>query len=191
MEYEEIKKDGEEIVSHLKDGANRTSEIALLLKNYSRKDASEMVGANVHDGIDATLVLLKHHLKGRINIVREFDAKIPPLYCFPNQMNQVFMNLIHNAIQAIEQEGEIKIKTSHDSKRLFVAITDSGIGMSEEVQSRIFEPFFTTKDTNKGTGLGMSITKDIIDKHEGIVEIKSEVGKGTTFTLSFPIRKEQ
>ncbi len=191
IEYEEIKKDGEEIVSHLKDGANRTSEIALLLKNYSRKDASEMVGTNVHDGIDATLVLLKHHLKGRINIVREFDNKIPPLYCFPNQMNQIFMNLIHNAIQAIENEGEIKIKTSHDSKMLFVEVSDSGTGMSEEVQSKIFEPFFTTKDINKGTGLGMSITKDIIDKHKGIVEIKSAVGSGTTFTLSFPIRKEK
>ncbi|MFT6962246.1 MAG: signal transduction histidine kinase [Flammeovirgaceae bacterium] len=191
MEYEEVKKDGEEMVAHLKDGANRTSEIASLLKNYSRKDASEMVRANVHDGIDATLVLLKHHLTGRINIVREFDTNIPPLYCFPNQMNQVFMNLIHNSIQAIENEGEIKIKTSHNAERLFVEVTDSGIGMSEEVQKKIFEPFFTTKDVNKGTGLGMSITKDIIEKHEGIVEIRSKVGSGTTFILSFPIREEK
>lgn len=187
IEYDTLRTDLPEVVDHIKEGANRAFEIARVMKNFSRKDGIKMEFMNLHDGLEGTLILLNHHLKDRIHIEKNFDVNLPAVYCFPTQLNQVFMNLIHNAIQAIENKGEIIISTSQQEGHIVASIQDDGIGMDEEVQKKLFEPFFTTKEQNQGTGLGMSITQNIIEKHKGIIQVESEKGKGTTFTVKLPI----
>ena len=145
IEYDMIRKDLPEVINHIKEGANRAFEIARVLKNFSRKDKANMEFMNLHDGLEGTLILLKNHLKDRIEVVKNFAKNLPAVYCFPTQLNQVFMNLIHNAIQAIEINGTITITTSFQEEQIIVSIQDNGIGMDEEVQKQLFEPFFTTK----------------------------------------------
>jgi signal transduction histidine kinase len=112
---------------------------------------------------------------------------IPAIYCNLGQLNQVFMNLLVNAAQAMDSQGEITVKTSCDDKNVYIAVSDTGKGIPEDKINRIFEPFFTTKEVGKGTGLGLSIAYDIVRQHHGVIHVESEVGKGTTFTISLPI----
>lgn len=191
IEYTLIREDLPKIIESIQDGAHRTFEIARVLKSFSRKDGDAKEFMNIHDGIDGTLILLNHHLKGRIKVTKDYTMSLPALYCFPNQLNQVFMNLIHNAIQAIDDKGEIKISTSFDQTSIYIKVKDNGKGISPENQEKIFEPFFTTKDRNQGTGLGMSISHNIITKHQGNIQLESEEGVGTTFTLTLPIIKAE
>ncbi len=187
LEVDSLVPEIEELFGSIRNGASRTAEIVKGLRNFSRLDEGEMKKANLEEGIDNTLVILNNKLKNRIKITKNY-AKLPEIDCYPGQLNQIFMNILYNATDAIIGEGEINITTGLAKRNLFISIKDSGTGMSDEVKSKIFEPFFTTKDVGKGTGLGLSISYGIIEKHKGTIEVKSEVGKGTEFIITLPIQ---
>lgn len=175
------------LINSIKSGAKRTSEIVLGLKNFTRLDENDMKLAKLEEGIDNTLVILNNKLKNKIEVIKEY-GDTPPIICYPGQLNQVFMNMLHNASDAIETKGTITIKTWTDKHQLHIRFTDTGKGMPKEIQSHIFEPFYTTKEVGKGTGLGLSITYGIIEKHYGKIEVDSTEGVGTTFTISLPLK---
>jgi signal transduction histidine kinase len=187
LENDEVLPEVEQLLKSIKTGAKRTAEIVKGLRNFTRLDENDMKRANLEEGIDNTLVILNNQLKNRIDVVRNYSG-IPDINCFPGQLNQVFMNLIHNASQAIEGKGTITIATSVKNNQVHISISDSGTGMPEEVRAHIFEPFFTTKDVGKGTGLGLSIAYGIIEKHHGTIEVESEIDQGTTFHIALPIK---
>jgi len=156
------------------------------LRNFGRLDEIERRRVDIHEGIENTLILMAHELKGRIKVVKDFGA-VSQVSCFPNQLNQVFMNILMNAAQSIEgSEGEIRIRTWEQNGTLRVAISDNGRGIPPGLQSRLFEPGFTTKKAGSGTGLGLSICRRIIEDHGGHIEVVSEAGRGTTFTIVLP-----
>jgi signal transduction histidine kinase len=167
--------------------SERVTNIVRSLRNFSRLDEAEYQKANLHEGIDSTLTLVHHKLKNRIDVVREYGADVPAIECFPNQLNQVFMNILVNAAQAIEDEGTITIRTTRDGDFVVVAISDTGKGIRPEHMERLFDPGFTTKGVGVGTGLGLSITYKIVEQHGGTIDVESEVGRGTTFSIRLPI----
>lgn len=171
------------------EGAFRSGEIVKGLRSFSRMDDDKMVIANVHDGIDSTLVLLKNRTKDRITIHLAY-GDIPEIQCSPTKLNQVFMNIISNAIEAIEEKGDIFIETSMNESYILINIRDTGTGMSEEIKARVFEPFYTTKDVGEGMGLGLSISYGIIKHHNGRIDVRSEAGKGSEFIITLPIRPD-
>ncbi|MGG6263698.1 hybrid sensor histidine kinase/response regulator [Leptolyngbya sp. AN03gr2] len=189
-------------------GIERIASTSIALRIFSRLDSAAKTEFDIHDGINSTLLILKHRLKGNsarpeIEIVQEYD-QIPPVECLPGQLNQVFMNLIANAIDAIEEKSQkytyeeltahpnrIVIRTSLTSDGQWVAIRirDSGCGIPDEMQQKIFEYLFTTKPVGKGTGLGLSIAWQIVvDKHGGRLAVNSAVGEGTEFLVEIPIK---
>jgi signal transduction histidine kinase len=166
--------------------SDRVAEIVRSLKNFSRLDEAEFQKADLHEGLDSTLTLLQHELKGRVEVVREY-GDLPRIRCYPNQLNQVFMNILVNAAQAIDGEGTVTIRTHREGDDVVVAVSDTGRGIPERNQARIFDPGYTTKGVGVGTGLGLSISYRIIERHRGSIGVKSEPGKGTTFTIRLPI----
>lgn len=184
-----VRQEIDSLVKGIQEGAERTAEIVLGLRTFSRLDESEVKTVNVHDGIDSTLVLLKSSLPQHITIRKDFQSQ-GMLECFPGKLNQVFMNILSNGIQAIKQkevQGEqesITISTRDMGDKMEIRIRDTGIGMPEEVQQKIFDPFFTTKDVGEGTGLGLSIVYNIIQKHGGKIEVHSSLGNGAEFVIS-------
>lgn len=171
--------------SHM--AADRIVRIVRSLRNFARLDEAELKRADLHEGIDSTLTLLLHETKHRIEIVKEF-GEIPEIECYPNQLNQVFMNLLVNASQAIEGSGRITISTRKKGTSIVLTFADTGRGIAKENLEHIFDPGFTTKGVGVGTGLGLSIVYRIIADHNGEISVKSEPGKGTTFTIRLPIR---
>ena len=174
------------IKASIEEGASRTSEIVKGLRNFSRLDQNDLKKADLNEGIESTLTLLHSIYKDRVEIVKVF-GKIPEVECFPGQINQVFMNILSNAIQAIHESGTIFIKTWQHGDSVKTSMRDTGSGMPEATRKKIFDPFFTTKDVGKGTGLGLSISYGIIEKHKGKIEVNSEVGEGTEFIITLPI----
>lgn len=168
---------------------DRIAKIVRSLKNFARLDEAEFLQADLHEGLDSTLTLVHHEIKNRITVIKEY-GQIPLIYCSPNQLNQVFMNLFINASQAIEEKGEIRIRTSSDGSKVFVRVADTGKGIRAEHLPRIFDPGFTTKGAGVGTGLGLSISYNIIQRHRGTIAVQSEPGKGTEFTIMLPIQAE-
>lgn len=164
----------------------RVAEIVRSLKNFSRLDEAEHKKANIHEGIESTLTLVQHELKNKVDVVRNY-GDIPEIKCFPNQLNQVFMNLFINAAHAIDERGTITITTTANAKNVQITIADTGKGIQPEHLDKIFEPGFTTKGVGVGTGLGLSICYKIIEKHNGSISVTSEIGQGTTFTIKLPI----
>jgi len=183
------------LVQKLED-ANKTNLIACdrilaivkSLRNFARLDESEFKEADIHVGIDSTLILLGNKIKSRIEVIKDY-GNIPPILCFPNQLNQIFMNLIVNAIDAIPETGTVWITTTADDRNVTIKIKDSGSGMPPEMLKKIFDPGFTTKGVGVGTGLGLSIVYKIIEKHNGDISVTSEPGKGSEFTIKLPIKK--
>ena len=167
------------------EGSDRISTIIRSLKTFARLDEAELDKADIHEGLDSTLTLLQHELKNKAEVKRNY-GDIPPIYCYPQELNQVFMNLLSNAVQAIEKKGTIRIKTSTDAANVYVKITDTGRGIPPEKLNKILDPGFTTKGVGIGTGLGLSISHNIIRKHRGNIAVESTVGKGTTFTITLP-----
>jgi len=187
-------------------GSERICEIVTSLRNFSRLDEADFKVANIHEGIDSTLMILQHRLKPSadspsIHVSKDYDS-LPLIECYPGQLNQVFMNLLSNAIDALEERNiqlspeviaakpsEIRISTSILNKDwISIRIADNGLGMEEKVLSRLFDPFFTTKVVGKGTGLGLSISYQIVtDKHNGKIYCHSELGKGSEFVVELPI----
>ncbi len=175
------------LISSCEDGARRTRDIVLGLRNFSRLEEAQIKQVDLHEGLDNTLQLLSGELKGRIKVVKNFGP-IPKVNCFPSQLNQVFMNVLSNAAQAIEGEGEIHISTNDlGGGRVEVAIRDTGRGMNKATLEKVFDPFFTTKGLGSGTGLGLSISYGVIQKHGGEILVSSEVGKGTEFKIILPV----
>ncbi|MCH7549151.1 MAG: hypothetical protein IH969_06410, partial [Candidatus Krumholzibacteriota bacterium] len=170
--------------------SQRVTNIVRSLRNFSRLDEAEFQKADLHEGLDSTLTLVHHQMKDRVEVVKEY-GDLPLIECYPNQLNQVFMNLLTNAADAIEGEGTITITTEVDGDRVKLAFSDTGVGMPNEVMSKIFDPFYTTKEIGKGTGLGLSISYGIVEKHGGKIEVESVEGEGTTFRITLPIRMEE
>lgn len=201
------------LLKGIEDGATRTKEIVEGLRIFSRTDREQFKYVNVHDGLESTLTLLNNKTKGRIEIVKEYE-EMEMIECLPGKLNQVFMNILTNGIQAIEEKhaqnkeihatdqeegpvGILYIKTEKVMRALpgyeecvQISLKDSGIGIPEHIRSKIFDPFFTTKDVGEGTGLGLSITFGIIEQHNGRIEVHSKPGVGTTFLITLPFRQE-
>lgn len=176
------------LLKGIEEGAARTSEIVKGLRNFSRLDQNVVKKANLNEGIESTLALLHSAYKDRVEIVKEL-GELPEVDCLPGQLNQVFMNIISNAVQAIPGEGKIFIKSWATGQTVKISITDTGQGMSDETKKKIFDPFFTTKDVGKGTGLGLSISYGIIQKHNGKIEVESVKGEGAVFIITLPIQQ--
>lgn len=175
------------LLAGIEDGAKRTAEIVSGLKNFSRLDESDIKEANINEGIESTLILLRSSFSKQIEIVTNL-GKIPSIECYPGKLNQVFMNILSNALYAINKKGsntnnKLVISTYENAGKIYATFEDSGIGMTPEIKEKIFEPFFTTKDVGEGTGLGMSIVFKIIESHHAHMEVESELGKGTKITL--------
>ncbi|WP_425391231.1 ATP-binding protein [Ekhidna sp.] len=188
-EYDEIVDELDDLINDINYGVQRTIEIVKGLRVFSRLDEEEAKNANVNENIDATLTLLRNKTKGKIEITKHYDESMKEIECYPGQLNQVFMNILNNAVQAMPDEkkdAEIKIYTEEADNEVYVRIKDNGVGIPDEIKNRIWEPFFTTKEVGVGTGLGMSITYGIIEKHGGKIELASEVGKGTEFVITLP-----
>jgi signal transduction histidine kinase len=144
--------------------------------------------ANIHEGLDSTLILLRNKYKQRIEIEKHY-GDIPEIECYPGQLNQVFMNILSNAIDAIDDKGTITISTLKSNEKVEISIKDTGRGIPENIRTKIFEPFFTTKDVGHGTGLGLSISHGIIEKHNGSIKVESNVGKGSEFIIALPVKQ--
>jgi signal transduction histidine kinase len=166
--------------------SERIADIIRSLKNFARLDEAEFQQADIHEGLDSTLTLLHHELKNRINVEKHY-GDLPRVQCYPNQLNQVFMNVLSNAEQAIEGEGTITITTEQRGENVVVKINDDGRGIRLDELERVFDPGFTTKGVGVGTGLGLSISYNIVEKHHGRIEAESAPGRGTTITITIPI----
>ena len=156
------------------------------LRKFARLDEAELDEVDIHEGLDNTLILVQHELKNRVDVLKDY-GKLPLIKCYPNQVNQVFMNLLVNASHAIEGQGKIFIRTHHNNASVMVEIRDTGKGISQEDLPRIFDPGFTTKGFGVGTGLGLSIVYQIMKDHKGKIEVESELGQCTTFRIILPI----
>jgi signal transduction histidine kinase len=208
IELEQLTEDIPAITSSIKLGLERIKNISDSLRNFSRADISKKVAFDIHEGIDTTLLILKHRLKAShnrpdIEVIKDY-GKLPLIECYSGQINQVFMNIIANAIDVLDEYNQklrennrsnhvhkIIIKTVFDQVRQWATITfkDNGPGIPPEVKERIFEQFFTTKPRGKGTGLGLSISKQIIEeKHHGSLQCFSVLGEGTELVVEIPVR---
>ena len=181
--------DVDQLLSESAEGTQRVKEIVEGLRNFARVDETDLKEADINEGIESTLKVIWNELKYKCEIHKQL-GEIPPIRCYPRQLNQVFMNLLVNAAQAIPERGEIQIETEATDTHIVIRISDTGIGIPLEDISKLFDPFFTTKQVGKGTGLGLSISHGIIQKHKGTIEVESEVGKGTMFTIRLPIEEE-
>jgi len=190
VEYKEAIREINKLIESIKNGTNRTTEIVKGLRTFSRLDEDILKIADIHEGLDSTLILLHNKYKNRIEIVKKY-GNIPLIECYPGQLNQVFMNILSNAVDAIDDKGTITISTSISDRFIKVSIKDTGQGIPENIKEKIFDPFFTTKGVGKGTGLGLSITQSIIEKHKGSISIKSEDGKGTEFIILLPVKQSK
>ena len=194
------------MIDSMKMACDRLKNISTSLRTFSRADRDYKVPFNIHEGIDSTLLILKHRLKANqqrsaIEVIANY-GKLPDIQCFPGQLNQVFMNILANAIDAIEESNtgrsfakikanpnRITIQTSLENKSVKISIADNANGMSEETKARIFDHLFTTKAVGKGTGLGLAIARQIVvEKHRGSISVNSEIGVGTEFIISLPVQ---
>lgn len=177
-----------QLLAELTDATARIARLVADVKSYSQMDRAALQRADVHEGIDATLAMLAHKLEG-IRVERDFDPEIPSIEVFASELNQVWNNLIDNAVDAMNGQGTLRLATRFDGERIVVEVTDSGVGIEEDVLKRVFEPFFTTKDVGRGTGLGLDISRRIVvDRHGGEIRFDSVPGR-TTATVTLPIRR--
>lgn len=176
-----------ELIGSCKEGTERIKKIVLDLRVFSRTDDLGLMATDLHEGLESTLNLLAKEYRHRIVIHREY-GDLPRVECYPGQINQVFMNTLQNAAQAIPNRGEVWIKTIVDGGRVNISIRDNGVGIAESNLARIFDPFFTTKPVGSGTGLGLSISYGIIERHGGKMQVHSKVNEGTTLTIELPVR---
>lgn len=205
-----VRKDLPKLISSMKEGTVRICNISDSLRTFSRADTQQKVLFNLHEGIENTLLILKYRLKANqhrpdIQVLQEY-GDLPLVNCFPGQLNQVLMNLLANAIDALEESNDgrsfediqanpnqIKIQTklAKDRNHVVIYIEDNGVGMSEYIQQKVFDHLFTTKPVGKGTGLGLSIARQIIvEKHGGTLEVNSYPGKSTNFIITIPVKNE-
>jgi signal transduction histidine kinase len=185
----------DDIIASIAEGSSRTAEIVRGLRNFSRLDEDDLKDADINDGLRSTLTVLGPQYRDKVSFNLEL-GDIPKVECFPGKVNQVFMNIMTNAVQATLartdlSKREVTIRTSHADNSVSIRIADNGVGMSDAVKARVFEPFFTTKGVGEGTGLGMAIVYGIINDHGGSIAIDSMPGAGTEFTITLPLRQER
>ena len=169
----------------IKSGTERVGGIVRRLRSFARLDEAELKTVDIHEGLEDTLTLVNHQIKNRIEVIKNY-GQLPKISCYPGKLNQVFLNLLNNAHQAIAGKGTINITTSIDESNVYIEIKDTGSGIPKENLSQIFDPGFTTKGVGVGTGLGLSICYQIISDHKGEIRVESREGKGTTFTIVLP-----
>ncbi|MEG4010125.1 AAA family ATPase [Microcoleus sp. Pol11C1] len=207
IELDYIREDLPKLIESMQEGVKRIQDISISLRTFSRADSDRPVACNIHDGIDSTIMILKHRLKANdthpeIQVIKDYGA-LPKIECYAGQLNQVFMNILGNAIDALDESNigrsyaEIKanpnqiiVKTelSTDQKHVIIRIKDNAIGMTEAVREKVFDNLFTTKAVGKGTGLGLAIARQIVEeKHSGILEVNSTLGQGAEFVITIPI----
>lgn len=187
IDYEFLTDDTPKLLSSMKNASLRMREIVLSLRNFSRLDEAEVQDILIEEAIDTTLSLLAHRLKSHITVTKNYQLN-QRVSCYAGLINQVLMNVLVNAEQAIDGQGVITIETAKDREFALIIIRDSGKGMNQETLDKIFDPFYTTKPVGEGTGMGLSISYGIIDKHHGSISVDSKVDQGTTFTIRLPIR---
>lgn len=186
-QFEFICSDLPDLIRESIEGLDRVAVIVKSLKSFSHVDSSEWQYANVIEGIENTLKIAANQIKYKAVVLRNFQDNLPELYCQPMQLNQVFLNLLVNAAQAIEERGEISIDVSASDAEFIIVIRDTGSGIAASDLRKIFEPFYTTKPVGTGTGLGLSLSYSIIQKHKGEIKVSSVLGEGTAFTVILPI----
>lgn len=186
IKFDYICKDIGELIEESLAGAERVKKIVQDLKTFSRSDEIPWKYADINECLESTLNIASNEIRNKAAIKKEY-GRLPAAKCNPGQLNQAFMNLLINAAQATRKGGEISVSTHHAGDHIEVVISDSGCGIPEEIRERVFEPFFTTQEVGQGAGLGLSIAYDIIKKHGGDITVASELGKGTAFTVTFPV----
>nr|WP_321242237.1 ATP-binding protein [uncultured Tolumonas sp.] len=189
IDIEFLKEDISPLFQDSIEGAVRVRRIIQDLLHFSRAGENYWEWANLQDGLNSTLNILSNELKYKADVIREY-GDIPPVHCMPAQLNQVFMNMLLNAVHSIDIHGEIRVKTGVNQDQVYITIADTGSGMSPEVKAKIFDPFFTTKRLGTGAGLGLSVAYGIIKKHQGHIDVQSEPGQGSVFTVWLPISPE-
>lgn len=206
IDLEYLKEDFPKLITSMSEGINRICNISTSLRTFSRADDKRPISFNIHDGIDSTLMILKHRLKANasrpeIQVIKEY-GKIPDIECYAGQLNQVFMNLLANAIDAIEEKNSqlsdeeiqnnlnmitISTQLTEDEQQVKISIKDNGNGIKEDIKEKIFDYLFTTKEIGKGTGLGLAIVRQIVvEKHGGKIHLNSTLGEGTEFIITLP-----
>ncbi len=186
VDLDYLREDLGDLLKESKEGLDRVKKIVQDLKDFSHVDESEWQHADLHKGLDSTLNVVNNEIKYKAEVIKNY-GKIPEIKCLSSQINQVFMNLLVNAAHAIETRGTITISTGAKDHGVWIEVEDTGSGISQEKLPRIFEPFFTTKPVGSGTGLGLSLSYNIIQKHKGTISVESEPNKGTKFHIWLPI----
>jgi two-component system, NtrC family, sensor kinase len=192
IELAYLKEDIPALMAESKEGIVRVRKIVQDLKDFSRADVNQdWQWANIHRGIDSTVNIVNNEVKYKADVIKEY-GDIPDIECLPSELNQVILNLVVNAAHAINgKRGKITISTGTEGDNIWIKVADNGSGIPKEVVPRIFDPFFTTKPIGSGTGLGLSLSYGIIQKHEGRIELDTELGRGTTFCITLPIRHSE
>ena len=206
IDLEYIREDLPKLIGSMKEGVKRIRDVSTSLRTFSRADSDRLVPCNIHDGIDSTIMILKHRLKAddtrpEIEVYKNY-SDLPQIECYAGQLNQVFMNLLSNAIDAVDESNKgntyheiankimITTELSPDLKQIFISIKDNGVGMNKILQEQIFEDFFTTKCVGKGIGLGLAITHQIVvQKHHGDIIVHSVLRAGTEFVITLPVKQ--
>lgn len=185
-DIEFLREDLPALFAETREGLDRVHRIVRDLKDFARIGEQEWQFADLHQGLDSTLNILRYEIKHKAEVVREY-GDLPVVWCVPSMLNQVFLNLLVNAVHAIPATGTITVRTRVVADHVCIDIADTGCGIAAEHLDHIFEPFFTTKEAGKGTGLGLSLAQDIITRHHGQIRVSSVEGHGTTFTIELPL----
>jgi two-component system NtrC family sensor kinase len=185
FDFDYLCEDLPKLVKESEEGLARVIGIIRDLKDFSHLEEAEFVLADLHLGIQSTLNLVANELKYKAEVKCQF-GQLPQVYCIPSQLNQVLLNLLVNAAQAIAQHGTITISTGFDSKWVWFSVADTGCGIAPNKLEKIFQPFYTTKPKGQGTGLGLALSRSIIEKHKGVLDVQSTVGQGSCFTVKLP-----
>jgi len=187
-DIEFILKDIPPLITESIDGAERIRKIVQDLKDFAHPGEEKLAIADLNTNLDKSINIVGSELKYKVTLEKYYQT-LPPVQCYPRQLDQIFVNLLVNAAQAITDKGTITVSTRHDSTHVIVAIADTGAGIPREKLKKIFDPFYTTKPVGKGTGLGLNVVYNIVKRHRGSISVKSEEGKGTTFTLRLPLHR--
>lgn len=191
QDFDYLKTEINHLLKGINEGASRTAEIVKSLRIFSRLDEADLKLADINEGLESTIIIV-NNLLGNITVERKY-GNLPLVHCYPGKLNQVFLNIISNALFAINEKfgeeagGLLTVSTNCDEEHVYIMIEDNGTGMTEETRRKVFDPFFTTKDVGQGTGLGMSIAFTTIQKHNGQINVQTELGNGSVFTIRIPV----
>ncbi len=191
IDYEFLKSDLPDLIRSCREGTERTRNIILDLKNFSRMEEVALTNVDLPKEIDTTLNILHNKFKNKITVHKEYEENLPKIEGYGGQLNQVLMNILDNAAYAIEEKGDVWIRLKAVDNNVIIEFEDNGRGMDDTTVQKIFNPFFTTKPVGQGTGLGMSISYKVIKNHQGDIKIDTELGRGTKFTIKLPINRDK